>query len=803
MASYSSGAHSQSMLAIDFSDFAGGAVTASSATEIDIAGASGTVYKIIGADFTTFDANGFPTDGTVSDFEIGRGVSAPAIFSGLSMSGSAFTGFVESNDLAGFEASALSGNDHIKGYKGNDVLVGEAGNDLFNLVGGGDDTVSGNDGADKFSFGATFTAADTVDGGAGNDRVILDGDYPSLTLGATTLTSVEYLVLTNGHDYDITMNDANVASGAGLAVQAQTLAAGFSLHFDGSAETDGFFHVSGGKGADTLIGGAGDDTLSGGDGDDVIDVSQGGHDIAAGGNGNDTFDAGAVFTKFDRFNGGAGADTLNLNGAYASAITIAASQIDGIENITFGAGNSYTVALSTNTSSNSVNVDASALGAGDSLHFGFGPPGNLAGAVTGGAGDDVIDATNGFITTVDFTHGGEDSVSGLNPNLVTTHINFGSTFDAGDHVSEAPDRNQGEAGPVVNLDGDYSAGVTMTSTTLQDVESFTMTGGHDYNLIFGADGGADELFINDTAQSGDHITLDTNALDPALHLTVTNAAILDITVGGGAFAGGVVIDGQSTGTVEDTSNHTAITVVGPALNAGLALTSHGGEMIADFSAPVVFSDTTMQGFGSMIVEQGVNVTLADGNIAAGHHLSITVVESTVNDSAETDGTIAATVNGGRVTGSQGDDTMQGSAHSDAFTGGLGQDTLRCGTNVDTLVYAGVADSTGTSYDKVSSFDADRDFFQIGHANAPTAFDAAVSGTVNAATFDSDMQTVVGAGQLAAHHAALLTVTGGDQNGETFLVVDENGAAGYQAGQDYLIQLIGLQHAADLSTGNFN
>jgi Ca2+-binding RTX toxin-like protein len=366
MASYSSGSHSLDMTAIGLSNFGGGTVTASSATEIDVTGAGGFVYKLIGSGFTTFDSNGFPTDGTVTGFDIGHGGGTAAAFAGLSMDAATFMGFVSGDDLSGFETSALSGNDHIKGYIGNDVLVGEAGNDIFNLAGGGNDAVSGGDGKDVFDFAGTFNGLDTVQGGDGNDRIVLDGDYSAgVTLGATTISGVETIVLTQGHSYDLVMNDANVAAGEAMGIKAQTLGASDTVTFDASAETDGSYHVSAGAGDDRLIGGSGNDVLSSGGGDDILDISHGGHDLAVGGDGNDTILAGGAFTRFDRVNGGAGGDTLNFNGDYSTLVKIAPTQLTSVETLSFATGHDYNIAFTPNNGTDIGLVDGSALGAGD------------------------------------------------------------------------------------------------------------------------------------------------------------------------------------------------------------------------------------------------------------------------------------------------------------------------------------------------------------------------------------------------------------------------------------------------------
>ena len=47
------------------------------------------------------------------------------------------------------------------------------------------------------------------------------------------------------------------------------------------------------------------------------------------------------------------------------------------------------------------------------------------------------------------------------------------------------------------------------------------------------------------------------------------------------------------------------------------------------------------------------------------------------------------------------------------------------------------------------------------------------------------------GQLGAGHAILVTVTGGTLAGDTLLIVDANGVAGYQAAGDYVIDVTGI------------
>ena len=153
--------------------------------------------------------------------------------------------------------------DHLNGNAGDNTITGTASANYFDLSQGGNDVANGLGSDDGFFFGAAFTGADQVDGGAGtNDQIGLQGDYTgpnALVMGPSTIANIETIVVLPGFSYDITMNDGNVAAGGLLKVQATQLAAGQSLHFDGSAETNGSFAIYGGNGNDNFTGGGGND----------------------------------------------------------------------------------------------------------------------------------------------------------------------------------------------------------------------------------------------------------------------------------------------------------------------------------------------------------------------------------------------------------------------------------------------------------------------------------------------------------------------------------------------------------------
>jgi Ca2+-binding RTX toxin-like protein len=209
-----------------------------------------------------------------------------------------------SENLGGFApptATFTDGADQIAGTAGSDLVRGLAGADVFRLHQGGDDAASGGDGGDTFHLGSALTGADRIDGGAGTDTLVLQGDYSGgLDLGAN-VTAIENVSLlagsntnlgepgTNRYDYVLTTHDSNFASGVQARINAAALLEGEDFTFDGSAETDALYVVYGGKGKDMLTGGLGNDIF---------------------------FYAEERFASGDTVNGGAGYDGMFLRGNY-------------------------------------------------------------------------------------------------------------------------------------------------------------------------------------------------------------------------------------------------------------------------------------------------------------------------------------------------------------------------------------------------------------------------------------------------------------------------------------------------------
>lgn len=167
-----------------------------------------------------------------------------------------------------------------------------------------------------------------------------------------------------------------------------------------------------------------------------------------------------------------------------------------------------------------------------------------------------------------------------------------------------------------------------------------------------------------------------------------------------------------------------------------------------------------------------NMMIVDASrVGAGHHVMF-------DGSTETDGLFS-------FLGSTGDDFFFGGAGNDLLRGGGGSDALTGGAGSDVFVYRSAGESTGGTFDILADFDSAAD--RIDLPVTVTGFDAAVqTGTLSADSAAQDLAAALGG--LGAGHAVLFTPDAGDLAGTLFLVVDGNGVAGYQEGEDYVFAL---------------
>jgi Ca2+-binding RTX toxin-like protein len=137
------------------------------------------------------------------------------------------------------------------------------------------------------------------------------------------------------------------------------------------------------------LGGAGNDSLTGGAGDDTL-VAGAGNDVLNGSGGHDTFVLGANFTAADQIDGGADNDVLSLIGNYAAGITLGATTLTHVENITLGDGFNYRLILNDATNESGLTVDGSAIAAAHVIWIDGSAEANAPLTVTGGAGNDTL-----------------------------------------------------------------------------------------------------------------------------------------------------------------------------------------------------------------------------------------------------------------------------------------------------------------------------------------------------------------------------------------------------------------------------
>jgi Ca2+-binding RTX toxin-like protein len=183
---------------------------------------------------------------------------------------------------------------------------------------------------------------------------------------------------------------------------------------------------------------------------------------------------------------------------------------------------------------------------------------------------------------------------------------------------------------------------------------------------------------------------------------------------------------------------------------------------------------------------GYNVTTTDAMVAAGQTMTINGSNLVFNDrlmfyaSAETDGSFA-------IVGGGGTDYIFGSQNADTIRGGQGADYIQGNGGADILVYLGAGDSQNNFFDIIVGFDRSMDRFDL--PLAVTGFGGEVNqGRLSNATFGSDMAAALN-GVLGVGQAALFNPDSGDFAGRHFLVVDDNGIAGYQAGGDLVFEMV--------------
>ena len=227
----------------------------------------------------------------------------------------AITATTETSGATTLAASTLSAANSIQ------LNLSKTDNSAGNVInmGAGNDTLT----IDLQALNNTTTLA----GGAGNDTLVITANTGSanITQDATVTgwETVSFATAGVAGTFATTVNDAGVAAGALQTINGSNITG--TLLWNGAAELDGRFSITGGTGADSLTGGSGADTISGGVGADVITGGLGADNLT-GGLGADTF----VYASVAQSNGTntdtitdftTGTDKLQVTLDYSTLVT--------------------------------------------------------------------------------------------------------------------------------------------------------------------------------------------------------------------------------------------------------------------------------------------------------------------------------------------------------------------------------------------------------------------------------------------------------------------------------------------------
>ena len=704
----------------------------------------------------------------------------------------------------------LSGISRLRDTGYDDTLTGDSGDNIFFLT-SGDDSCNGAGGSDTVSY-------DYAAHGVSVDLRLATPQLVAADVGTETLVSIENLC---GSIYDDTLIGNSGAN---------TL--------DGSS------------GNDVLIGDAGNDSLSGYIGNDVLD----------GGAGNDILDGGS---GTDSMTGGSGNDTyiVDSTGDVVTETSTSASEIDtvqsmllsytlgaNVENLTFtygagrftGTGNGLNNAITGGADNDTLNG-----GAGDDTLDG----GTGADTLIGGAGNDtyIVDSASDVVTEAasagtdtvkttlaaytlganveNLTYTGTGAFAGTGNTLANTltggvgndtlnggtgadKLNGGAGNDiyivdnTGDVVTEAASAGTDTVKATLAA---YTLGANVENLTYTGTGAFTGTGNTLANTLTGGTGndtlsggtGADKLIGgagNDTYivdNASDVVTeaasagTDTVKTTLAAYTLGSNVENLTYT-GTGAFAGtgNTLVNTITGGTGNDTFNLGAYLTASDKIDGGAGTDTL--NLKGNYASGVTFGSTTLVNVETVKLAAGYNYKLTTNSATVASGQTLTIDGSALSASNVLTFSGAAETNGHFI-----------------IIGGKGADNLTGGALSDTFTYTSAAQSTSTHYDTITGFNFSKDIFDTpGSAGTIKGINTAVkSGSLSTASFDANLKSAISSSRLGAHRAVLFTPNGGTLKGQTFLVVDLNGVAGYQAGADLVIRMNGT--SGTLAAGGFH
>ncbi len=433
-------------------------VSQQTTTSYQVLLSNGFSLHYVGTGFTYSGSPAVPTGGTYTTIELlNTGLTVIGLLDGAA-------GALAAIMTGDPSLAVLSGNDTLTGGAGNDILKARDGDDvIFDTVGTATQ-IDGGNGNDLIIIGGLFTSG-TIAGGAGGADTLVAGQS---NLSLLTLTGLEVLHTNFGatmataaqfEEFDtIRMDQAHTVEAVTLVVAASgaatalDLAGALGLRAVNLTGSDDAENITTGSGTDSISAGAGDDSVSGGDGADTIE----------GLGGNDTLRGGA---DADRLDGGAGSDSLD-GGDGSDVIIDNAGDAQGFGGTSFIEGG--------------LRNDAIIIGAAKFAD----------GTINGGDGTDTLFAEGDFhaltLTGLEVLQTGFGAIIATAAQLEV----FDTIRFDGAHLTDRPTINLFATGAVASIDladelnSDGPRGVNLNGSS--DAENITTGEGAD--SIFAGDG---------------------------------------------------------------------------------------------------------------------------------------------------------------------------------------------------------------------------------------------------------------------------------------------------------------------------
>jgi Ca2+-binding RTX toxin-like protein len=461
-----------------------------------------------------------------------------------------------------------------------------------------------------------------------------------------------------------------------------------------------------------LAGSVSGDALHGLGGADTLDASAGGDDRAFGGDGDDVISVGAQLSSGDRFEGGAGSDTLLISGTVNYDHTVQAGHLTGIERLALGAGVQRVVMTDGALAAGAVLVvDASGQDTLSAIRFnGMSEAdgrfdltaGAGADSIRGGAGADTLRGGAGADTVAG--GGGADLLTGgAGEDLFAiargASVNDSAAF-AADRITDFEgagalggdllDLPRDNAGKPIALIGRRDIAWDGTGTPAGVALANAGDGFSD--MMWDQRDGRTRIFVdvndNGLLDSGDQAvvldglhTIQGADLTPVLAVIRGTDGVDSIigTTGGETILGAIGAD-----TVEGNAGDDTIRGGDGAdrLSGNAGADDLHGDALDDTLSGGAGSDELFGGDGADSLEGGADVDTLEGGLGddtlAGGDAGDTLRGDSGADTLRGDGGTD------RMDGGAGDDLLQGGEGADILEGGLDNDRLQGGTEADSL-----------------------------------------------------------------------------------------------------------------------